>query len=129
MPEAGIQLMANWRRVAGRQRLPLPSAKCAATSLRRWHGTATMDDNAAALAAAETTSAILTHADKKVRTVARSACGTMGQYVTTTAAMAVLRHADNQAAASAHLASTVMGLVNGSQWDWTSNNDDDKVRM
>jgi hypothetical protein len=33
----------------------------------------------------------------------------------------------NQAAAAAHLAPMVAGLVDGSQWDWASDDDDDEA--
>jgi hypothetical protein len=92
------------------------------------HGcsTATTDD-VVALAAAETAPAGLTCMDETVGTVVRPACGTMGWYVTNTAAKAIVGHAHNQAAAAAHLAPTGVGLVDGSQWDWASNDDDNKA--
>jgi hypothetical protein len=70
-----------------------------------------------ASAAAKTASAISTRADKEIRTVARSARGTMGRNVTNTAAVAATRHANNQAAAVAHSACTIAGLVNGNLWN------------
>jgi hypothetical protein len=88
-----------------------------------------MDGNAGASAVAKTASAILAHVDKKVRTVARLARGTMGRYVPNTAAVAIARHVNDQAAAVARLASTIAGLINGSQWDWTSGDDDIKAHM
>jgi hypothetical protein len=51
----------------------------------------------------------------------------MDWYVTNTAARATVGHAHNQAAAAAHLAPTGAGLVDGSQWDWASNDNDDEA--
>jgi hypothetical protein len=65
--------------------------------------------------------------DKMVGTAVQSARGTMGWYVTNTAARAVVGHAHNQAAAAANLAPTGAGLGNGSQWDWASDDDDDEA--
>jgi hypothetical protein len=91
------------------------------------HGMATTD-NTAALAAAVTAPAILTRVDKMVGTVVWLAHGTMGQYVTNTTAVVSAGHAHNQAAAVAHSASAVVGLVDASQWDWAAANDDDQVQ-
>jgi hypothetical protein len=57
------------------------------------------------------------------------AIGTVGRYVTNTAAVAVTRQANDQAMAVAHSAITISGLVDGSQWDWASDNKGDKARM
>ncbi len=57
------------------------------------------------------------------------AIGTGGRYVANTAAVAVARQANDQAAAVAHSAFTIAGLVNGSQWDWTSDDKGDEARM
>jgi hypothetical protein len=60
----------------------------------------------------------------------------VGRYAPNTVAGAAEGHApdqaavaahSNQAAAAAHLAPTVAGLVNGSQWDWASDDDKDEV--
>jgi hypothetical protein len=83
-----------------------------------------------ALAAAKTAPAMLTE------TAVGSACKTMGRYAPNTAAGAAAGHAPNQAAAAAHsdqsaaaahLAPMGAGLVNGSQWDWASDDDDNKA--
>jgi hypothetical protein len=69
----------------------------------------------------------LTRMDKTVGTAVRLACGTMGWYVTNMAAEAIVGHAHDQAVAAAHLAPTGAGLINSSQWDWASDDDDDKA--
>jgi hypothetical protein len=53
----------------------------------------------------------------------------MDRYVTNMAAVAVVGHAHDQAMAVAHSASTVVGLVDGSQWDWASDDDGDEAHV
>jgi hypothetical protein len=87
-------------------------------------------NDAVGLAAAEKARAVLTE------TAVRLAHKTVGGYAPNTAAGAPMGHAPNQAAtaahsdqaaAAAHLAPTVAGLVDGSQWDWASDDDDNKA--
>jgi hypothetical protein len=87
-------------------------------------------NNAVALAAAETAPAVWT------KTAVRLAHKTMGRYAPNTAARVAAGHApvqaaaaahSDQAAAAAHLAPTVAGLLDGSQWDWASDDDDNEA--
>ena len=87
-------------------------------------------NNAVALAAAKTAPAVLTEIAVGL------ARESVGRYASNTAAGAAGGHApdqaatvahSDQAAAAAHSAPTVVGLVDGSQWDWASDDDDDKA--
>jgi hypothetical protein len=87
-------------------------------------------NNAVALAATETAPAVLT------KTAVGLACKTVGRYAPNTAAGAAAGQApdqamaaahSDQAAAAAHLVPTVAGLVNGSQRDWASDDDNNET--
>jgi hypothetical protein len=87
-------------------------------------------NNAVALAAAKTAPAVWTE------TAVGLACKSVGRYAPNTAAGAASGHApvqaaaaahSDQAAAAAHLAPTVAGLLDGSQWDWASDDDNDEA--